>query len=177
MSSTSLILDFETLSTDPDATVIEIGCLAVNRSDFTAFGGVEFRPTFLPQIASGRSFTADTIEWQRSKDTFPQTDGTMSLVECTRRLAEFIEYHNPHRIWAWGKDFERPLLENICRAAGISLPAYQFRSFACARDIWQHAFGIEHRPEERPHRALADCKSELRDIHAALRHLNLTHVF
>ncbi len=177
MSTTSLILDFETFATDPHATVIEIGAIAVNRSDFTTFSGLNLKPAFLPQIADGRSFNEATARWHISKNTFPRVDGILPITECVRRLADFIAYHNPVRIWAWGKDFERPLYENLCLTCGIQTEAFDFRKFACARDQYQNAFGIHAKAPERTHHAHQDCLDELRDLHAALKSMNLTHVF
>lgn len=176
-STTSLILDWETLSTDPHAAVIEVACIAVDRESWHAFSSFEMRPAFLPQIASGRTINDDTIKWHQSKGTFPQVDGTIPLADCVRHLVEFIAHHNPHRIWAWGKDFERPLLEDICLQHGIAVPPFQYRQFACARDKWQDAFGMEEREPKRTHHAHQDCLDELRDLRTALTAMNLTHVF
>ncbi len=173
----SAILDFETLSTDPDAIVIEIGCLAVNRRTFKPVAELDLRPLILPQLADGRSFTKDTIAWHEQKHTLPKSMGDIAIKAAVRKLAAFIEDHNPVRIWAWGKDFERPLFENLCRRYGVEIPSHQFRKFACARDKWQDAFGMDAPAPERTHHALQDCHDELRDLRKALIHMNLKHVF
>ncbi len=177
MSTTSIILDFETLDTAPTAAVTEIGCIAVNRSDFTCFESLDLRPAIIPQLATGRSIDDSTIRWHLRKGTFPKQDNPSPLEDCVRTLAALIAHHKPYRIWAWGKDFERPLYENLCRSLRITIPDYQFRLFTCARDVWQHAHGNDTRPPERTHHAHQDCKDELRDLHTALTKLNLTHVF
>lgn len=177
MSPTSIILDFETLHTKPTAAITEIGVIAVNREDFVAFDSLDLRVAVLPQLAEGRCFDAATIHWHEKKGTLAGIVGQTPLKTAVKSLVDFIDHHNPHRIWAWGKDFERPLYEDLCRQLGILLPAYQYRRFACARDHWQSAFGMEHREPERTHHAHQDCMDELRDLHKALDSMNLKHAF
>jgi DNA polymerase III epsilon subunit-like protein len=174
--TTSIILDFETLATEPDATVIQIGAIAVIRQDFTIIERLNIHPEIFGQLADGRSFDRDTILWHQKKGTHIQ-NGRTPIREATAELQAFIERHNSYRIWAWGKDFERPLYENLCRTLGLPIPDYQFRKFACARDAWQNAFGLDHKAPDRTHDALKDCEDELRDLHAALKKTNLLHVF
>jgi hypothetical protein len=181
----SLVLDFETADSNPtNPVVFEIGIIAITRPACLAAGEpsrivdrLDLQPNHLLQLIDGRTFTADTLRWHISKNTLPTRVGDMTLEAATIQLAYFIARHNPYRIWAWGKDFERTLYENLCGAAGIPMPEYQFRRFACGRDHWQTAFGMDQRPAERSHRAIEDCESEAHDIFAALNHLNAIHAF
>jgi hypothetical protein len=177
MKTTSIILDFETLSTTPDAVIIQVGAIAVNRSDFAIYDTLDHRPEIFGQLTIGRQWDTDTIRWHMKNGTIITNPGKITIEQSIRALSMFITHHNPHRIWAWGKDFERPLYENLCRRLSIAVPDYQFRSFACARDQWQNAFGMETQAPKRTHQALQDCKDELRDLHQALTKLNLKHVF
>lgn len=174
---TSILLDFETFNTTPDTIVTEIGCIALERKCDTVsiIDQLELYPCIIGQLADGRTFSQDTLHWHlRNNSTLKPASGLLRT--CTQELADFIEHHKPQRIWAWGKDFERPLYENICRSSGINIPAYQYRIFTCARDIWNNAFGTEAKAPTRTHRALQDCKDEARDLVHALNHLNLFHL-
>jgi hypothetical protein len=178
MSTTSLILDFETLDTSPTSVITEIGCIAVHRSDFVVFDKLDLRPHILHQIADGRTYSQETFDWHKEKQTFPEHDGNIHLSKAVQQLYQFITRHNPVRIWAWGKDFERSLLENIYRSHDIIPPQYQFRTFTCARDHYMTAFGLDARPEKpNTHHALQDCIDELPLIHAALKELNRLPAF
>ncbi len=174
--TTSIILDFETLSTEPDAIVTEIGAIAVIRQDFTIIESLNVHPEIFLQLANGRTWSRDTILWHHKKGNHIQ-NGTTPIREATQQLQAFIARHNPFRIWAWGKDFERPLYENLCRTLGLPISQYDFRKFACARQEYQNAFGLDHKAPERTHKDLQDCKDELRDLHAALKARNLLHMF
>lgn len=177
ISPVSLILDFETLDTAPSAAITEIGIIAVRRSTFKVIDHLDMHPHVLPQLASGRTYTSDTIRWAEKKNLLPGQPSTLPLEMAIQMLHSFITHHNPFRIWAWGKDFERPLFENACKHYHINVPDYQFRMFACARDAWQNAFGMDSKPPERTHHAYQDTLDELRDLRAALKKLNLTHMF
>lgn len=177
MSPTSLILDFETLDTAPSAVITQIGIIAVNRRDFQVFAHLKLFPHILPQLATGRTYTSDTIRWAEKKGCSPTGLGQTPLADCLKRLHRFIEDHDPYRIWAWGKDFERPLFEHASQQHHLPIPAYQFRKFSCARDHYQTAFGIQAKAPERIHQALQDCHDELRDLHQALTALGRLDAF
>ena len=174
--TTSIILDFETLATEPDAVVIEIGAIAVIRKDFTIIERLDIKPEIFHQLASGRTWDRETILWHHEKGHHIQ-NCTTPIRNATISLRDFIAKHNPYRIWAWGKDFESPLYENLCRTLGLPLRGYDFRNFACARQEYQNAFGRDHKAPERTHRALQDCEDELRDLHAALKKTSQLQVF
>lgn len=182
---TSIIFDYETLDSDPrNPVVIEIGLIAVTRPAATPLGEplrivdrLDLKPNHLLQLMDGRTFSRETLEWHVKKGTLPTTVGTVTLADCTKQVATFIERINPYRIWCWGKDFERTIYEGMCGEAGLALPEYQFRKFACGRDHWQTAFGMEQRPAERSHIAIQDCESETQDILKALTQLKALHAF
>lgn len=176
-STTSAVLDYETYDTSPSAIVTEIGCVIIRITGSEAVITDKFylRPDILGQLADGRTFSKDTLQWHMRNGSSYTLPGDISIADATRRLHDFLKLHDPRRIWAWGKDFERPLYENLCKSAAIPLPAYQFRKFACARDKWQDAFGLEMKAPERTHNALQDCLDETRDLIAALNRLNLFH--
>jgi hypothetical protein len=177
--SFSAVLDFETLDTTPTAVVTEIGCIIARRryDEIDIVDRVALFPNILLQLADGRTHTRDTILWHRKNGTIPMQIGDQTLESCTRLLMETLSFPGLNRIWAWGKDFERPLLENICTASKVELPSYHFRKFTCARDHWQSAFGMDAKSPPRTHHALRDCEDELRDLVAALNELRIFHTF
>lgn len=175
--TTSLVLDFETFATTPDAIVTEIGCIAVNRSDLVEIDAYQAMPDLIAQFSARRACDSATIEWAKGKGVFRDSLGDIGFAESVNGLLEFIARHNPVRIWTWGKCFERPLLENLAAAVGAELPFMQFRKFACGRDHWQTAFGMGVHPLPRPHHALQDCRAELTDIYQALAALDRVAAF
>jgi hypothetical protein len=176
-SPVSLVLDFETLDKKPTAAITQIGIIAVRRKTFKVIEQLELLPHVIPQLAAARTFSVDTIQWAEKKNLLPGPPSTLPLEIAVKILHAFISFYNPFRIWAWGKDFERPLLENLASQYQLEFPDYQFRKFACARQEWQNAFGMESPPPDRTHHALQDTLDELRDLRSALKKLNITHRF
>lgn len=175
--SASLIIDFETLDTAPSAVITQIGAIAVDRHTMTTAERFERIPHAIPQLTMGRTYSMDTVDWMTRKQLIPGKPSDCTIKDAMQDLHAFIARHKPYRIWAWGKDFERPLFEHVSKQLGITIPDYQFKIFTCGRDIWQHAFGMEKKPKDRTHHAIQDCVDELTDIKTALESLNLTHSF
>lgn len=169
---TSAIIDLETLDTAPTAVVTQIGCIIVERGTFLVRDEFSLHLPILPQLAAGRTFSADTIAWHLSKKNHILSTGGTDPRNAFHALHLLLDTHKPRNTWAWGKDFERPILENIYRHHDIPLTPYAFRSFHCGRDAWHLAFD-DAKPPERTHDAIKDCFDELRDIKNALHELGI----
>jgi hypothetical protein len=169
MSSTSLVLDIETLSRQPDAVVISIGVLAFHRNSFEPFDEIEILPGIYDQIAAGRHICPQTIAFHKRHNTLPPFSGTTTPEQAVAQLTEFIASHHPQHVWIQGPDFDRPILQNLCAQVQRELPWEYWRT-RDARTVWDLAFpGVKH--ESRPHRALDDCRATLNDLNRALTQL------
>jgi hypothetical protein len=170
MLSHSIILDIETLSRRPDALVTEIGAIAFNRSDFVETSCLLLHPDFFGQLAIGRHVCPETIAFHRDNKTLPSPVGDMPLKDTVHHLRTFIRNHRPERVWIQGQDFDRPIIESLCRSVGEDLPWEYYRT-ADSRTAWNLAFpGQKH--DKRPHHAVPDCRATLKDLARSLIHLN-----
>lgn len=177
----SLILDIETLSRRPDAIVTEIAAIAVKpasealiQSGATEIDSLLIHPCIASQLAAGRHFEADTIAFHDKNGSIPESfTGTSPHIACMT-LGMFISKHKPRSVWIWGKDFDRPILENLFTQQRLPLPWEYWRTI-CARDAWKLAFGDEKKPAKRNHEALDDCRATLKDLATALSHLDRLH--
>lgn len=171
--NTSIILDLETLSRQPNALITEIGVLAFDRRDFSVIETLLITPDIFSQLQDGRHACPQTIAWHRSQNTLPTTNGTGTILADLTTLHQFFTEHAPQRIWIQGPDFDRPILENLCQSHHLPLPWDYWRT-ADSRTTWNLAFpGTKH--PKRPHSALGDCHATLRDLHASLTILNRLH--
>lgn len=170
MPTTSIILDLETASRRPDALITEIGAIAFNRSDFVETSCLLLHPGFFEQIQLGRHICPETIEFHKKHKTLPTQVGDMPVKDCVHFLSRFIREHAPERVWIQGPDFDRPIIESLCRSIGEDLPWDYWRT-ADSRTVWNLAFpGIKHDP--RPHHAVPDCRATLNDLARSLIQLN-----
>ncbi len=169
-SSTSIIIDCETLGKEPASVITEIGAIAFDRHTFVETDSILLKPALFQQLALGRTYTADTLEFHARNGTLPKdlSDST----DCTHAvtlLSAFFLKHNPERIWIQGTCFDRPLIEHFCAAVKQPMP-WQYWQTTDARSMWHAAFpGIKH--AKRPHTALGDCRATLSDLVNSLFHL------
>jgi len=166
MTTTSLILDIETLSLRPNAIITEIGVIAFNRADFAPIDQIVIRPGFYPQIESGRHLCNDTVQFHRRNKTLPMEvtdeDPTVSIA----LLLAFVRKHHPQNIWIQGPDFDAPILQSFHQQNSAELP-WKYWQVQDSRTAWKLAFpGIKHDP--RPHSAIGDCEATLRDLAKSL---------
>lgn len=170
--STSIIIDTETLSLAPDAIITEIGLLAFNRADFTVIDELEIKPGLFDQLAMGRSYDSSTIEFHQRQGTLPENTSGPTPKATVASIESFILKHQPVRVWIQGPDFDRPLIEDLCRKLGTALP-WKYSITRDTRTTFDLAYpGERHAP--RPHTALADCRHTLADLARSLVTLNRT---
>lgn len=168
----SIILDIETLSRRPFAVVTEIAAIAVGKTSdgYEPADSINLKLCIATQLADGRNVEPETIEFHRKNGTLPERFPGTHPREAIFALASFVQKHQPDKIWIWGKDFDRPILEDLCSQHGVSLP-WEYWKTCCARDAWKLAWGNE-KPRPRSHKAIDDCRSTLNDLCFALASLN-----
>ena len=172
LPTTSLILAIEPLSRKPNAIVTEIAALSIAKSDsgYVENDSLLLHLNIAQQLADYRDFEAETLQFHAKNRSLPLAfTGTEPLTACMT-LGMFIEKHQPRTVWIWGKDFDRPILEDLFAQHRLPLPWEYWRT-ACARDAWKLAYGDEHKPAKRNHKAIDDCRDTARDLYAALSEL------
>lgn len=170
--TTSAILDIETLDTSPTSIITEIGIIIFDRATHTVIDHLEIFPDFYEQLAAGRTFDADTLNFHRNNGTLPSA-GHKEEIPCLHaivKIQELINDHKPKHIWIQGTDFDRPIIEDLCKSLNQPLP-WRFSKSRDARTTYDLAFP-DQRPAKRPHRAIMDCEATLADLITALTKLN-----
>jgi len=159
---TSIFLDLETLDTRPTAIVTEGAFVAFDEETGEVLEELEIEPDFWDQLASGRTWSKDTLAFHGRLGTLPEGRGD-DVKECEMFVRNFFREHTPARVWIWGADFDRPVLEDFM---GGFLP-WEFWKTRCARTVWDVAFpGVKH--GKRPHKAMEDVKASIWDLMNAL---------
>ena len=169
-SSTSVILDIETLSTRHDSVITEIAILAFDASSFAVIHEREIMPDLYSQLALGRHVCPDTIDFHRRNASLHiNLHGQDSLKDVAFLMEDFFYQFPPHEVWIQGPDFDSPILEHFLAQLGRKLP-WDFWRTRCSRTAWNLAFpGVKH--SQRPHSALGDCKATLADLQASILRL------
>lgn len=171
-TSMHIILDLETLALTPDTIITEIGAIAFEiMEDGTPQISEQLAINLdIPeQLALNRGFDPATISWAVSKKTIPSHWRGATFRQALEQLRAFILAHQPEAVWSWGKDFERPILDDAFASLSIPVP-FHYTIMRCARDCWWLAFGAR-KPSPHAHHAIDDCHAELADLAQALSEL------
>lgn len=151
---THLVFDLETLSTEPNAVVLSLGCVPfVFEEDgfFKKFVETGFFVKFDVQeqiVKYKRNVEADTVNWWREKPkdlidaTVKPSKDDVSIVSGLNSLNEFISKvegfsPNDSYVFSRGPDFDFPIIKSLYRNANLDLP-YNFwkvRDIRTAIDI------------------------------------------
>ncbi len=168
---TSAILDIETLATSPQSIITEIAIIIFDRATHTVIDHLEIFPDFFEQLAAGRAFDPDTLSFHRKNGNLPNgKDNQTPCLHAIVKMQEMFTEHQPKHVWIQGTDFDRPIIEDFCKAHNQPLP-WRFSKSRDARTTYDLAFPGQSHPK-RPHRALEDCQATLADLIQSLTKLN-----
>lgn len=128
-----IVLDLETLSTQPNALVLSIGAVALNRRG-EILSGSEFHLALdQTEQAKRRHVSLDTLQWWQNKTTAKAQAASFSApvtAQCfvTNALTTFSDYvaqwSNPEtvRMWGNGCSFDNVILSNLYQDWGKPTP-------------------------------------------------------
>ena len=128
-----VMLDIETFSTMPTASIITIGAIKFNRRRNEEPLFEEYRPedVFYRRIDLsscedlGLHVDASTILWWNKQDEESKLEifSTEDRHDIRRVMEEFVEWFgNSIYVWSHGSDFDVVIVENVLRKCGISCP-------------------------------------------------------
>jgi len=158
----NLMIDLETLGTEPDAPVIAIGAVFFDKEGLKE----EFYKTldFAKQIDKGRKPSWDTMKWwmfqdNKAKKIFKDIHADTELV--LKEFAKFCQIYKA-KPWGNGSGFDITILEDIFRMYGIKIPW----SFWRIRDYrtFKQLFPKEIEREGVYHNALDDSKHQANNL-------------
>lgn len=158
-----LMLDFETLGTNPDTLACSLGVVLFNESQI--IDKKEWFFNLEDQELQGRKATISTITWWMMQDAdvrnsvfFPPPEiEKVSIAEFCKQFLKFIEGEKSLRVWSNGATFDIPIIENIFKTTNNMKIPWPFFAHRCYRTI-KAGFGIEKTVKRKgpKHSALAD---------------------
>lgn len=170
-----IMLDLETLDTEPSAAVLQIGAVAFSETDGT-FHPRRLFTTHLqvqPQINAARTVSFDTIEWwaKQSGQRWPAaSDRTPVAVALTR----FFDWagRGEYQIWSHGASFDLAIMGSLARSVDLATP-WSYRSERDTRTLDDAVVRATRRAVDRPqpevpHDALSDALAQAAWTHACL---------
>ncbi len=172
-----VMLDLETLSTRPDATILTFGACKFNpyaQEDITQ--GIYFRINVDEQITLGRHVDDNTIEWwgKQAEDVYAEAfdpNDRISLEQFTQELNRFIV--GCDLIWAQGPVFDIVILENLYRQLGLPCP-WQFWQIRDSRTLLSSLGDPREKNKAGLHNALEDCVSQAQAVQYVFKQAGIT---
>lgn len=172
-----VMLDLETLSTRPDATILTFGACKFNpfdQADIT--DGIYFRINVDEQIALDRHVDDNTIEWwgKQAEDVYAEAfspEDRISLEQFAQELNRFIV--GAKNIWAQGPVFDIVILENLYRQLGIPAP-WQFWQIRDSRTLLSTLGDPREKNKAGLHNALEDAVSQAQAVQFVYNQYKIT---
>ena len=171
------MLDLETLSTRPEATILTFGACKFNPyNQDTIDKGIYFRVNVDEQIALGSHVDENTIEWwgRQADDVREEALGDgdrISLEQFTQELNRFIV--GCDNIWAQGPVFDVVILENLYRRMGLPCP-WQFWQIRDSRTLLSSLGDPREKNKAGLHNALEDAVSQAQAVQFVFKQAGIT---
>ena len=161
------MLDLETISTRPDATILTFGACKFspyNQDEITE--GIYFRINVDEQIALGRHVDENTIKWwsEQAADVYDEAfnpNDRISLEQFSQELNRFIV--GADNIWAQGPVFDIVILENLYRQMSLPCP-WQFWQIRDSRTLLSTLGDPRDKNKAGLHNALEDAVSQAQAV-------------
>lgn len=129
--SAHYMVDLETLSLRPNATILSIGLVNILRPETSLY--LKLNTKLQPLESFHRD--SETLLWWQGQDAQVREDtfgGTLPPVEVCDALYPYLKLCDS--IWANGADFDLPILANLFRFAGIETP-WKYSATRCYRTV------------------------------------------
>lgn len=167
----NVMIDVETLSTRPDAVIIQIAAVKFEfKSDKTE--NFVANCSMKSSIELGLHTDKATLDWWKEqppevlksilKDTIPISDS----------INQFIDFVSPSKdmvFWANGMNFDYPVIESTCRALDVPVP-WKYWNLRDTRTVYS-IFGLDWRNYPRIgsyHNAIDDCLTQIKALKECL---------
>ena len=171
-----VMLDLETLGTQPGCVILTLGAVKFNpyKIEQEPGPGLYIRPDVDEQIARGREVQEDTLEWwtrqnEEVREEALGTEGRVPVEQMYRELNRFLV--GVDNIWAQGPVFDIAILENLYKQYGWPTP-WQFWQISDSRTLFK-VHGDPRKKTELLHNALADCVSQAEAVQKVYHRLEL----
>ena len=181
-NTNDIMLDIETLSTRPNASILSIGALRFNRKGPTP--PLNKMDQFYVRIDRkscddlGMDVDPKTVEWWDKqedyvkKEALDSGDDRISIKEALEMLTCWIGNGNT-MAWGNGDDFDCVILGEAYKAVGLT-PPWKFWNTRDVRTVLDLG-GIRswNLPDDNKHHPVNDCYRQVDGIHKSFKILNL----
>ena len=173
---THVMIDLETLSTEPNAAIIAIGAVKFDQAEPANMDRFYCPITVASNIERKRHISASTLEWWMSKDQAEPWDMYMrsERQHIAVALDGFFDWFGPDSLPTWGNGatFDNVILADAFRQAGLRHP-WSYKHDRCYRTVCNMAPSVELKREGMYHNAVDDAQTQAMHLRKVASHLNL----
>lgn len=133
-----VMVDMETIGTETDATIVQIGLVAF---DPNTVGKFHSKANIFVDINQGRRIDPQTLKWWLGDKGNPElfvklvtSPGSMALPEALLKVSMFYNAANAQEIWANSPSFDVAILNSAYRKHTLRSP-FHFRGERCYRTM------------------------------------------
>lgn len=172
----SVMIDWETMGTGPQAAVVQLGAAAFDSKTGETQPNQDFLGDIdlVSSLMLGGYTDRSTVDWWRDRGGFRPVGPTRELrnVLVTFRHWLLTSYPNVTRVWAQGASFDIAIAEGYFRRAKLDCP-WAYNAGRDTRTVYDLARerGWTKPDAEPAHEARADCRAQIATLMSALRTL------
>jgi len=170
-----LMIDIETMSTYPNAIILNIGAIGFDPFTNDIYTQHSFYSRIDIDSQSNRHELEDTIEWwmKQPADAQEEAFGEEDRIPLETALNELsIVARKCSRVWAHGIAFDMPILEHAYREYNKPYP-WQFWNVFDSRTLTKMN---SIRPIGNSHHALEDCVNQIELLQDTIKRLGITKI-
>lgn len=161
----NVMLDLETMSTKPNASIISIGAVAfdMDKDEFEQFYvGINLESC----EQAGLHISAGTVKWWCEQSEAARcavySPDLESLTSGLKSFSDWLSKFDEPVIWGNGSDFDNVVLGNAYEAVGFETP-WSYKQNRCFRTL-KSCFKVELERLGIHHNALADAIHQMRHL-------------
>ena len=164
----NLMIDLETLGTDPDAPVISIGAVFFDKNGLGR--DYQINLDIDQQLKDGRKMTASTFKWWLEQSGAAQKVFKENFSETKNALTDFSKWITSYGFsskvcpWGNGSGFDITIMEHIFKQYGVFVP-WKFWNIRDLRTFAEYVYnGKDMILDGVAHNALDDAKHQARIV-------------
>ena len=170
------MIDLETLSTNPNATILTIGGVKFDPYSFTEPSqGMYFRVDVDSQTAMGRDVQQETIDWwaTQPKEISEEALGDEDRIDLKYLIKQINKWSvGVDVFWCQGPLFDYAILQNIYKQLGHPVP-WQYWQIRDSRTLGSLVPRDPYEKRTGLHNALEDCYFQARKVQKIYKQLDI----
>ena len=173
------MIDLETLSTNPNATILTVGGVKFSpHNSVEPSQGMYFRVDVDSQTNMGRDVMPETLDWwaTQPKEISEEALGDKDRISLSKMLKTINKWSvGVDVFWCQGPLFDYAILQNIYKQLGYPVP-WQYWQIRDSRTLFSL---VPRDPNEKRtglHNALEDCYFQAKKVQKVYNNLNIRNV-